>query len=238
MACRGSTTRPSNGLSALSSIIRSVKPEARVLDVGCGIGRWSRALASRGARVRGIDISQTMIAEARKRTVAAGLTHRCEFLCQDVTMLGDAQHATDGGYDLILSVTVLQHILDDGAFARTLECLARRLSAHGRLVLLEVAPVRRHGRCESATFRVRPLEAYLQPLRRAGLAIRRVSGVDPSPLKTWLMPHYRSLPRPVALAALGLATLVSLPIDLALAQVAARWSWHNVIVGQAGRVGS
>ncbi len=35
---------------------------ARVLDVGCGVGRWSRRLARRGATVTGIDLSPTMIA--------------------------------------------------------------------------------------------------------------------------------------------------------------------------------
>src|SRR6516162_6126205 len=38
----------------------------RVLDVGCGIGRWSRALAARGASVSGIDLSPTMISIARR----------------------------------------------------------------------------------------------------------------------------------------------------------------------------
>src|SRR6185369_4290246 len=51
----------------------------RVLDLGCGEGAYSRALAARGARVTGIDGSATLIAAATARAAAAGLAvdHRC-----------------------------------------------------------------------------------------------------------------------------------------------------------------
>ncbi len=39
---------------------------------GCGVGRWSRRLARRGATVTGIDLSPTMIAQARERARAGG----------------------------------------------------------------------------------------------------------------------------------------------------------------------
>src|SRR5258708_6475820 len=44
-----------------------VKAGTRVLDVGCGVGRWSRLLAARGAEVAGVDLSPTMIVQAQQR---------------------------------------------------------------------------------------------------------------------------------------------------------------------------
>lgn len=50
-------------LRGLLQSIGSVKGLA-ILDLGCGKGRFARALRSRGARVLGIDVSAAMLAEA------------------------------------------------------------------------------------------------------------------------------------------------------------------------------
>jgi SAM-dependent methyltransferase len=42
------------------------RPDAELLDLGCGAGRHSRHLASRGFRVTGVDLAANSIAEARK----------------------------------------------------------------------------------------------------------------------------------------------------------------------------
>lgn len=48
-------------------------PGAAVLDIGCGAGETTLALARRGLRPTGVDISAPLLARARARAAAAGL---------------------------------------------------------------------------------------------------------------------------------------------------------------------
>ena len=82
----------------------NVGPGTRVLDVGCGVGRWSRLLAARGADVLGVDLSPTMIAQAQQRAAAEGVDGRCRFQVRDLATLDVGER-----FDLVLGVTVLQH---------------------------------------------------------------------------------------------------------------------------------
>lgn len=199
----------------------------RVLDIGCGIGRWSRALAARGADVTGVDLSQTMVAEASRRIAAAGLAQRCRFFAQDLAELD-----VGAPFELILGVTVLQHILDEDRLHAAMTRLTRHLAPDGRIVLLEAAPTRAVTRCDSPIFKARNLDTYLALFDRCGLSVRTVTGVDPMPLKTLFLPFYAGLPRPLALAGLAAATALSLPIDAWLGRRLTNQSWHKVLVLQ------
>lgn len=52
---------------------RATGDRVRILDVGCGTGRHSRELARRGYAVVGVDLSESMLAQARERAAAEGV---------------------------------------------------------------------------------------------------------------------------------------------------------------------
>lgn len=51
----------------------------RVLDVGCGSGRYCLELARRGADVVGLDFAPTMVSMARQRAAELDLADHCRF---------------------------------------------------------------------------------------------------------------------------------------------------------------
>jgi 2-polyprenyl-3-methyl-5-hydroxy-6-metoxy-1,4-benzoquinol methylase len=200
---------------------------ARVLDVGCGVGRWSSLLAARGAQVTGVDLSPTMIDQANRRANAGGVATRCRFLVQDLAQL-DAGEV----FDLVLGVTVLQHILDPEALRMAVQRMSDHLAPGGRMVLLEAAPARVAKRCDTTVFRARQRSVYIELFAENGLELRAISGVDPAPFKTWLLPHLKRFPRPLAVAAIALVTLLSAPVDILFGRRAVERSWHAVFVLQ------
>lgn len=79
----------------LSALRRAgIAPGARVVDLGCGSGRWVERLERAGYRALGIDASASMIALARRRVPAAAFRHttiaRAALpTCQAVTAFGE-----------------------------------------------------------------------------------------------------------------------------------------------------
>ena len=101
---------------------------ARVLDVGCGTGKFARVLAERGlARVWGLDRSAAMLAEARERLPASVGLKR-----------GHAERLPfkDGYFDATVLWTVVHLIERPVAFAE----LHRVLAPGGRVAIVTFAP--------------------------------------------------------------------------------------------------
>jgi SAM-dependent methyltransferase len=202
-----------------------VKPGTRVLDVGCGVGRWSRLLAARGATVTGIDLSPTMIAQAHARAATEGVAARCDFRVQDLSKLDVGDQ-----FDLVLGVTVLQHILDPAALRAAVARMTSHLAPGGRMILLEAAPTSVVKRCDTTVFRARQRDVYLDLFRECDLKLLALTGVDPAPFRTQLLPYIRKLPRTVSLGLTALATALSLPVDALFGRRAVKRSWHAVFV--------
>lgn len=98
-------------------------------ELGCGVGRITRALARRFDRSVGVDISQAMIDRAVSMNADRG---NCEWFVNDVP---DLRAFDDGAFDLVLSFIVLQHVPDRVAISSYLREMARILAPGGALVV-------------------------------------------------------------------------------------------------------
>lgn len=210
--------------AALSSLLASWS-SLDVLDVGCGIGRWSIEIAKRGNRVVGVDVSQTMVSLARRNSRRAGV--ECEF-----AVGGAAAFRLRQSFDVVLAVTVLQHLVDDAEFSTALCNLTDHLKPGGRLVLLEVAPTSLTSSCDSPVFRARSLSTYRTSLAELGFAIESVRGVDAQLQRTLSLAVLRSLSARLGRAVVSLAAPLVLPLDLIVGRLLPDACWHKVIVAR------
>ena len=99
----------------------------RALDFGCGIGRLVFALTDHFDEVHGIDIAESMIAQARQRNT---VPQRCHF---EVNRRPDLRLFGDNSFDLVHSHLVLQHI-PPGLLKRYIPEMVRVLAPGGILV--------------------------------------------------------------------------------------------------------
>jgi SAM-dependent methyltransferase len=72
----------------------------RAMDLGCGTGRWVALLSARGYEVFGVDVGE------RTLQYAAHRFPRAHFCCQRLPDLSFEENS----FDVLISVTVLQHI--------------------------------------------------------------------------------------------------------------------------------
>jgi SAM-dependent methyltransferase len=172
----------SSWLPAVPDLDRRLRsaPPARVLDLGCGLGASSVALAraySR-ARVLGVDLDEASVAEARAQAAQAGVADRVTFVVGDAAQVDPA-----APFELVTIFEALHDMGDPGGALRA----ARALLAPGGSVLVadeRVAdafttsgdPVERfmYGwsilHCLPATLAERPVEATGTVLRAPTVA--------------------------------------------------------------------
>ena len=111
------------------SKIGATRRKTKAIDLGTGTGDFARVLAGTYSQVVAVDISEKVLEIARRISVRA---KNIRFVHPDALSTEDTQDA-----DLVLSVTVLNHIMDDATLHATIERLGGSLAADGYFIALE-----------------------------------------------------------------------------------------------------
>lgn len=168
---------------------------ARVLDVGCGAGLLSEALARQGAQVTALDLAPELIEIAKLHLLESGLT--VDYRLQSVEAIAVEM---PGVFDAITCMEMLEHVPDPGS---VLQACATLLKPGGKLFVSTlnrtplafavaivgaeyVAGLLPKGTHDYKSF-IRPAE-LAGWLRDAGLQLEDVSGLayDPIRRKAWV----------------------------------------------------
>ena len=96
----------------------------RVLDAGCGTGRVAARLAEHGLEVSGVDVDESMVAEARRRWP------HLEWAVSDLGAL----QAPASAYDLVVMAGNVVPYIEPDALPATVQALAAQLVPRGMLV--------------------------------------------------------------------------------------------------------
>jgi 2-polyprenyl-3-methyl-5-hydroxy-6-metoxy-1,4-benzoquinol methylase len=120
-------------------LLERVSAGERVLDVGCGEGRFAVELLGAGAQVVGIDVAEEPLRRARARARHPELDLR---LVSDV----GPWELEDSSFDVVWAGEVLEHVADTSAWLSEVRRVLRSggslllsTPAHERLTLLRVA---------------------------------------------------------------------------------------------------
>ncbi|MGI8560066.1 MAG: bifunctional 2-polyprenyl-6-hydroxyphenol methylase/3-demethylubiquinol 3-O-methyltransferase UbiG, partial [Luteimonas sp.] len=104
---------------------RTELPGSRVLDVGCGGGLLSEAMAKAGADVTGLDLAPELLRIARLHGLESGVG--VDYREQAVEALAAAE---PGSFDAVTCMEMLEHVPDPGAIVAACATL---LKPGGRL---------------------------------------------------------------------------------------------------------
>ena len=126
-------------------LLAHVAPGDAVLDLGCGEGAFSAALAEAGARPVGVDVAEVALGRARERYPDLDFRRAAP---------GEPLPLEDGAVDVVWASEVLAFVPDT---ARVLSEVRRVLGPEGRLLVTTPS----HGRLRAL---VRGLDADLDPL--------------------------------------------------------------------------
>jgi len=106
-----------------------------VLDLACGIGRHSVALAESGFRVVGVDLSPAYITRARELAAERGVGDKCDFRIGDMRRINEVLKGYEGKFKAVLSLFTSMGYYDEETDKQILMQLKALTAPKGVLII-------------------------------------------------------------------------------------------------------
>ena len=160
----------------------------KMVDIGCGGGILSESMASRGADVKGIDLSERALSVAELHSLESGVAVSYEYLSAE-----DLAAREPGQYDVVTCMEMLEHVPDPSAIVKACAQLVKPggqvffstlnrnpksylLAILGAEYVLRLLP---RGTHDYKKF-IKPSELH-QMVRSAGLELQEIRGMSYNP---------------------------------------------------------
>ena len=105
-----------------------ITPDQKVLEIGCGMGRFTIPLAEKQIQIEGLDISSSLIEKLNLYKPSIP-THCVDLLDLPTTL--------NGQYDVVIGFFVLHHLQD---LKKAFDAISRLLKPQGRVLFIEPNP--------------------------------------------------------------------------------------------------
>lgn len=153
----------------LGRYMNQIKTTDTVLDVGCGIGRFTFRFAKLCKEVYGIDSSKEAILICKRNSEDSRISN-AKFQVMDVRKLTFNSET----FDWVFSITCLQHITNKMDLTASVEQILRVAKTGGKIVLIECTTDKRKSPYVISLSR----SEWFQIIRKAGGRIESFCGID------------------------------------------------------------
>lgn len=190
-----------NGPSAGAAVIRFVKPQSTVLEIGAGSGAIARHIVEKNkCRVVALESNPTSVEKLKK------FCHEVHTLDLNTADWASKLDKADGGFDYVIAADVLEHVYDPWRVLRSMKTLLNKTgsvilslphASHSSVLTSFYSgdvEYREWGLLDKTHIRFFGLHNIEALYEHAGLAITQVHFVIMKPEDTEFAEHWKRLP--------------------------------------------
>ncbi|TRZ53892.1 MAG: class I SAM-dependent methyltransferase [Dehalococcoidia bacterium] len=151
------------------------------LEIGSGIGRWSKIISQKNF-VTGVDVSRYMVQEAKKSIN----NEQCFFIVADACNLP----FKDDAFDVVISITVLQHILDQARLVKAISEISR--CSQNNMIIVEEMWSKTTFNLDAVHYpiKISSTSFYIKEVTSHGYKVKSLKGLTFAPLAILLVKFF------------------------------------------------